>query len=400
MSIHRSWRVEPAVSTRSFRARRSSARPIHCADFRSDDRGSVAIAFSLATAAAAILVGVGIDYGRGIGAKQKLQTALDAAVLEATALEAISTPAATRDSRAASVFAASLANSGLTGALNTPLSVDVNGSVSASATATLPTTALQLTRVNTVRVSANSQAVMSPQPAAAPSNVTFALTGYSGWYWKQVNLYIHNPGDAADTVLASYTYQPVNLASATGTASAQYFDALSGALGDSTNDVSRAVSMGSTYDRAYLTMTVYSDGCAPGYAPSTSQSGGTTNYQCVVSGTRVQTGTRNGSPVYTTYTKTATPVVYSTNDASTAHNLFVGNSPATLSELPNNKRATIFQLARCSVSPVATYQSWEDTPWGNPLPGSWSQQDIFFTVTTNACALNANLKPPAPRLTN
>lgn len=366
-----------------------------CGKFRSDTRGSVAIVFSLATAAAALMVGAGIDYGRSIGAKQKLQTAVDAA-----ALAAANTPAATRGAKASNAFNASIANSGLTGTLD-PLTVNGDGSITATAHATLPTTTLQIARVATVNVSATSQAIMSPQPAAAPSNVTFALTGYSGWYWKQVNLYIHNPGDATDKVLASYTYQPVDLSRSTGTASAQYFDPGTGGLGESTTDVSRSVSMGATYNRAYLTMTVYSDGCAPGYAPTTAQSGSTTNVQCVVSGTKLQTGTKsNGSPKYTTYTKSATPVVYSTEDSSTAHNLFVGSTSGNLAALPNSRVATIFQLAVCGSSPVATYQSWEDTPWANPLPGSWSQQDIFFTVTTNSCALNANLKPPAPRLMN
>ncbi len=204
--------------------------------------------------------------------------------------------------------------------------------------------------------------------------------------WKQVNLYVHTAGASSDTLLASYVYQPVDLSYESGrgdgTTTATFLSGGSMVAGP----VNTPITLGSNYDNAYLTMTVYSDGCGPNYAPETSQSGSTTNYTCVLSGTTVTTGSGRNQTT-TTYTKTTSPVVYSTTNATQSRNLFVNGVNMYSTSTP----PSIMQLLPCPPQGTASLTSthaWEDTPYAGSLnTGSWLYQDIFFNVTTS-CATN------------
>jgi hypothetical protein len=145
------------------------------------------------------------------------------------------------------------------------------------------------------------------------------------------------------------------------------------------NAVTTPVIVGSLYDKIYLKMTVYSDGCGPGQAPNpnTPMNSNQNNFQCVTSGSTVNNKTVK---------KSASPTVFSTNDAATARNLFIGDPEV---DLPANKIPNIFTLIPCGVT---IQHAWEDTAYGpGPNPDqNWAQQDIFFKVKATACGINPN----------
>ncbi|MCB1536447.1 MAG: hypothetical protein KDJ44_17480 [Rhodoblastus sp.] len=317
---------------------------------------------------ATMLAGASIDYGRSISMKQKLQAAVDAALLAA-----IQAPAAERGAVATHILNASLSATGISASWTQPPTTNADGSLTGTAQGRLSTVFMQIARIDTMTASASTTVDMPSAQTA--SNVTFVLTGGYGWWWKRVDLYVHAVGATSDTLLASYVYQPVTLSAqngrGTGTTTANF--AFGGGM--VAGPVDSPVSMGSSYDNAYLKMTVYSDGCGPGMAGYATTSGSVTTQNCVASGTSVQTGVnRYGQPTYTTYTKTASPVAYGTNDASTARYLFVNGV-----QLPANSTPSIFTLLPCNQTST---HAWEDG-------GGWAQQDIFFNVATT-CSTNAN----------
>ena len=367
-----------------FRGRRAN---LH--DFNREESGSVVMTFSLSLLAVMTLIGAAIDYSRLVGTTAKLQAAVDGAMLAA-----VKAPVSTRASVANSMLQSALSGSGIAASWSTPPTLNADGSLSGQATGTVKTALLGLANISQMSTTASATVKIATVSSSTPSSVVFTLTGAYGWYWKQVDLYVHQPGASSNTLVASYFYQPVNLGYSNGrgngTVTAQF---LTGGVMVA-NAITTPVSLGSNYDNVFMQMTVYSDGCGPGMAPTTSQSTTTTNYNCVASGSRLQTGTnRYGQPTYTTYTKTTTPVVYSTSDPSTAHNLFIGNPEV---DLPNNAVPSIFTLLPCGQT---VQHAWEDTPWANPLPSTWSTQDIFFNVQAGSCAVNTSYQTTAPAIT-
>ncbi len=350
------------------------AQPLVHAVLREDD-GVVAVLFALALLPIMLFVGAGVDFLRVDRAQSELQQALDTATLAAT----------TNQSNAATINITNQPNTSLLQNATASWTKNADGSITGTADAQVPTTFLQLAHLNSIAIHASATA--TNQTARTPSTVIFTLTGAYGWYWKEIDLYVHTVGASSDTLLASYFYQPVDLSAqggrGTGTTTAQF---LSGGAMVS-GPVNTSVSPGTNYDNAYLTMTVYTDGCGPGMAPTTSQSGSTTNYKCVTSGTKTSR---------TTYTKTATPVIYSTSNAAQSRNLFVNGVNMYSATTP----PSIMQILPCAKgdTTATNTHAWEDTPYSGSLTGgSWSNQDIFFSIQTS-CASNTNYTG-IPRLT-
>ena len=169
--------------------------------FARDRRGSLSIAFAMTGLVATMLVGASIDYSRSIGMQQKLQSAVDTAMLAA-----VQASAANRTSVATQALNASLANSGISASWTTSPTLNGDGTMSGAVRGSLSTVFMSIAHVNSMSATASST-VEIPVPQTA-SNVTFSLTGAYGWWWKQVDLYIHTVGAASDTLLASYVYQP------------------------------------------------------------------------------------------------------------------------------------------------------------------------------------------------
>jgi Flp pilus assembly protein TadG len=172
-------------------------------------------------------------------------------------------------------------------------------------------------------------------PVPAPGQITFKLDYAYGWYWKRVTLWVHKPGDSADTQIASMVYQPTDKSGANGRGT-----------GSVTGSLNQTLDLG-VYDKIYLKMEVSTNGCPPGQAPN---SGG----QCK----RGESGS-----IYT----------IRTDDPNTSNHLFVNGK-----QLPANSSASVLQLFKCGQS---VSHAWEDG-------GGWSKQDIGFTVTATNCTQN------------
>lgn len=331
-----------------------------------EDSGAVAVALVVALVPILIMIGAAIDYQRAAGARVRLQAAVDAATL-AGAKEP------TADARAKAARDVLMSNVGELGvsdvAANFHDNVDstFTGVVSASA----PTAFLGIINVNTIGVSTSSRVGLTTTPVSTPTSLTFTARGATGWFWKNVRLWIHHPGDVADTAIATFEYQPSTL---TGGGSG----ATSGPLG-------APITLGSNYDNLYLTMEVSPDGCAPGYAPLHPDAIDSYNtaywdpYVCLPVGTP---GVVKNKSIYT----------MSTNDPTTANHLFVDGV-----QRPLGTSLTVANMSKCDAT---VRHAWEDTEIYTPGSDAWVDQDFLFDVKSGPCTSNPAMMSTtkAPRL--
>lgn len=186
---------------------------------------------------------------------------------------------------------------------------------------------------------------------------------------------MHYPGNATDTEVARWIYQPTDLRN--------------GGVGTVTGPIGTPIQLGTNYDKVYLTMLVSPDGCSPTQTPlhpEAMQNSDTTywpNYTCVAV-----------NPP--TVTKTETPYLMSTNDGATSNHLFVNNQ-----QLPLGQPLNIADLAKCNAT---VHHSWEDTLIYTPPSSSsdaWSKQDFIYDVVGGSCATNTEIltSERIPRLT-
>jgi hypothetical protein len=210
--------------------------------------------------------------------------------------------------------------------------------------------------------------------------VVFTFTGASGVWSKTLELYVHNPGEQGDTLLARYAYWYGATSSIKTTA--EYLN--NGQM--KPGPVSNVVHLGSTYDNAYLVQKVWRSDCALGWGAGAAQLDptGTLTVPCAQPGTGVNAYLGEEQP---------SPDVYRSDDAATSHNLFVNGTA-----LPFNVKPTIFTLLPCNQTVT---HDWEDSPWDpatSPLPqSSWNGQDFHFAIQTS-CAANANIQHAPTRL--
>lgn len=131
--------------------------------FASDLRGNIAVIFALALLPILSFVGAAIDYSMAARAKVKLTSALDTAVLVATAKTEITKSASTAQSDALNTFTGQLAALGMS---STSVTINVIDSVttrtaSGTATATVTTSFMGIFGYNTLGISASSTAAAS-----------------------------------------------------------------------------------------------------------------------------------------------------------------------------------------------------------------------------------------------
>lgn len=131
--------------------------------FASDRRGNIAVIFALALLPMLSFVGAAIDYSMAARAKVKLTSALDTAVLVATAKTEITKSASTAQSDALNTFTGQLAALSMS---STSVTINVVDSVttrtaSGTATATMTTYFMGIFGYNTLGISASSTAAAS-----------------------------------------------------------------------------------------------------------------------------------------------------------------------------------------------------------------------------------------------
>jgi Flp pilus assembly protein TadG len=131
--------------------------------FASDRRGNIAVIFALSLLPILSFIGAAIDYSMATRAKTKLTSALDTAVLVATAKTEITKSASTAQSDAQNAFTGQLAALSMT---STSVNITVTDSVttrtaSGTATATVTTYFMGMFGYKTLGVSASSTAAAS-----------------------------------------------------------------------------------------------------------------------------------------------------------------------------------------------------------------------------------------------
>ncbi len=439
------------------------------ASFRRDERGNVAMTFALALLPLSFFVSASIDFARLNDRKSEVQNAVDSAVLAALENAAGGTPsdAQVRASISAAIgkytdiilpqgtastvngATALVASNGSTCTYTTTVTPQtstcanttityVSGSPSTYTATVSGTIALPLWSSIAGTTPLNITATADVASSSAPSSTQFQLTNASGGYAKVVNLYVHNKNATSDTLLASYTYTPNNLSQSNsftggggiGNVVASFSDGTTTTWDNAGNVVSgtnEAVSLGTHYDDAYLTMAVYTDGCPAGLTPDPRVAN--SSFACVASGTSFTSSNSRSSQFAndtgnmsltntssssqfandddderktTTYTwrvtKQATAVVYSTQDPLSANHLFVMNAnraSVSTDDMPLGTNLPISLLIPCGKT---VYHSWEDTPWSasQAYTGTWAAQDIYFKVTGTVCSVNANYTNGAP----
>lgn len=330
--------------------------------WRHDENGAIVVIFALALVPLVAVMGAAVDYSRAAKLKTRVQEAVDSATLAglkgATPSERIAVANQVFASYGLSTQLASL----------TPTFVNnADGSLSGSATGTMPTSFMSLVKVVNVDIGAKATAV-TPPVVTTPSSLSFTADGASGWFYKEVKLWVHYPGDATDTNLATFVYQPVNLVTGPGS--------ITGPMGT-------PIALGSNFDKIYMTMLVGPDGCGPTQTPkyaaglADQDMSHRLNYQCVA--------LKAGKP------KTAPPYTLSTIDPATSNHLFVNSVQA-----PLGKIFSMTDLAKCNTT---VSQAWEDTQTYTPGSAAWEWQDFRFTVVGGACVTNTALKGgTGPRL--
>jgi len=346
-----------------LRAPNSSLRPLSVLGrWRNDESGAIIVIFALALVPIVAVMGAAVDYSRAAQLKTRVQEAVDSATLAglkgATPTERIAVANQVFASYGLSTQLASLTPSFVNNA---------DGSLSGSAAGTMSTSFMSLVKVVNVDIGAKATAVIPPV-VSTPASLSFTATGASGWFYKEVKLWVHYPGDATDTNLATFVYQPVNLVTGPG--------AISGPMGS-------PIALGSNFDKIYMTMLVGADGCGPTQTPKYAAGledqdmSHRLNYQCVA--------LRPGR------TKAVQPYTLSTIDPATSNHLFVNGVQA-----PLGKVFSMTDLAKCNTT---VSQEWEDTQAYTAGSGAWEWRDFRFTVAGGACVTNTALKAgTGPRL--
>lgn len=309
--------------------------------------------FALSLIPIMLLVGGAIDYQRAVNARGRMQAALDSATLAG----AKGASAQERYEIAAKFFTVNAESVGAE-SISASFGDNADGTFGGSATGTVKTTVMAIATVPSLQVRVNSAAAYSTTPTGTvPVSLTFVAKRATGWYYKEVTLFTHYPGDATDTKVASWVYQPTNLETASGTV---------------TGPLNTPIAIGGNYDNLYLTMLVSPDGCGAGQTPTDPNAFkgatpyNTTNFTC--------------SPESPSNPKNNHMFVFATNDPATVGHVFVDGVKQTA-----GSSYSLSQFVRCE---KLFTQAWEDT-YDDDGSAPWSDQDFVFDVTGGSCAANS-----------
>ncbi|QLP97607.1 MAG: hypothetical protein HZY79_09680 [Rhodoblastus sp.] len=365
--------------------------------FNTSENGNVAVIFALALVPIMAMLGAAVDYSAASTAKLNLQNAVDVAVL-AAAKEPDTTK---RNALGQAFMASNLRQSAVVSSFVT----NADGTVTGTASWNFPTSFSGFVGMSSIALGAKVTVDGIAQPPSA------LLQGdlRAGMVLEKIDLIVQNAGTTTETTLASYVYQMTSKNTSGGTLVASYNDGTGAMVA---GPLDKTITLQKNYQNLYLKMTVYEDGCGPGYVVAHDSTD--SNFKCAVAGSAYVS---NG---YTKYEKSKTgPVIYTTNpkdpaSAASSHNLFVQDmtgkvtpngktiktitvnvggvaKTVTMVMMPNNTKPSIFDILPCPSPPTASSSSGR-TRWngsGDP-PGGWSIQDFTFSVKSQTCAENVN----------
>lgn len=390
--------------------------------FLQNQRGSLAVIFSIALVPIVAMVGIAVEMGGISSTKVRLQTAADSASLGVAGQIAGSlvngTDYRTQAAGAVSSFVpnATIAEFHVCTTSSADCATSDRGTLVPGQVYTKAQYARPLVFGGVLRslgVSSGSTTVQATSVAVqanSATQATFTPLGAKGWYFKVISLWVHRPGASTDTLLASYVYQPqylyqngtVSLPNGTtisdgGKGTTTSYDANGNVVPSGTS-----VSLG-TYDNAYLISQVHFSPCPPGQKNSATKDPVT----CVLASTgktgpaytltnsatppAVSTGTSCSTSSSGASNVNAFDLTTSTADAGTACFLYINSKQMT----PNVK-PSVFAILPCNLATStnsAGVFAWEDS-------GGWATQDFFFSVSTTCQAGMGGYTNAQARLTN
>ncbi|OBQ63291.1 TadE/TadG family type IV pilus assembly protein [Mesorhizobium erdmanii] len=331
--------------------------------------GSMMPLFLLALAPIISAVGFSVDYTAAVQTRSNQQQALDSAILAITTMDTTST----LTQRQAVLQNTFVANGGLgTATLNSFVAGTTSTASTAQALATyaMPTSFMQIARINTVPIAVS--AAVSKPPALV--NATFKVTGVSGYWNKTMTLY--------GTAFAATTAKPLMTINYTY-----------GGTGDP-KGYGTTIANVITVDSTGKTVTTMAQKQVCKLVDSNTPSGAViqtdgfkTKYYCVdtmypANGTGAQIDVSQMGGLYLQMdVPSGNPKKLVSNDPLTSNRLYSGTkadtqSPIVYNEIPTGQIVDIFGLVPCGAT---GYQAWEDG--GSPVPAPVSNADFFYNVT-------------------
>ncbi|MBV9076357.1 MAG: pilus assembly protein [Methylobacteriaceae bacterium] len=170
-----------------------------------DERGAVALLFALVLVPLAGVIGAALDYSRATNVRSSMQRALDAAVLQG-----VQQRSDQQIATAQQVFASLFRQSSVT--LSGPTFTQSNGTLSGSASATVPTTVMRMLRFSSLTVATSSAAApgATAQPSTAvcilildPSSQALTVNSGAGINAPNCEMHVRSTGNSAAIFNAS-----------------------------------------------------------------------------------------------------------------------------------------------------------------------------------------------------
>ncbi|MER8712588.1 TadE/TadG family type IV pilus assembly protein [Mesorhizobium sp. M1295] len=339
--------------------------PLSARKFLNSVSGSFAPMLAILLMPMVAALGFSIDYTSAVSTRASMQNALDAASLSITTLETTTTLA----DRQVKLQESYLANGGQgTAKLDSfVVATDGTASIKASAGFAMPTSFMQIAKINTVQVGVASAVTKRPALVEA----TFKVDNISGYWNKTMTLYGTKFAETTANKLMKidYTYNGYGDPKGYGTASVYTVNGTTTTLVQ--QQVCATTTVLSFYGLPRTTITQtdsygrkYATTCVSTMYPATSAG-------AVIDVSQMdQLYLRMDVP-------SGNPSVLKSNDPATSNRLYADGV-----EIANGETVDIFTLVPCGQS---SKQAWEDG--GNPVPAAISNADFFYTVT-GKCAFN------------
>ena len=306
-------------------------------------------------------VGFSVDYTSAVTTRSDMQNALDAAIISITTLPT-TTSFADRQTALQQAYAA---NAGQGTATLTSVNVDSFGAATFAATASypMPTSFMQVARIDTVQVGVGSTVRKTP----ALVQTSFKIGRASGWWNKTITLYGTQFGQTTPQKLMQISYAYNGAGDPKG-------------YGTTTVYTVNGTKLTQVQQQVCNTSKVKNFNSAPAGA-ILQTSGNGTNYQttCTTSPSSGSGAVIDVSLMDKLYLEmdvpSGSPTVLKSNDPATSNRLFMGPTEATMVEVGAGQTVDIFTAVPCNQTST---QAWEDG--GSPVPEAYTDTDFTYTV--------------------
>ncbi|MER9563887.1 TadE/TadG family type IV pilus assembly protein [Mesorhizobium sp. M0571] len=350
--------------------------PLSARKFLKSVGGSFAPMLAILLIPMVAALGFSIDYTSAVSTKALMQNALDAASLSITTLATTTSLA----DRQVSLQDSYLANGGQgTAKLDSfVVAADGTASIKASAGFAMPTSFMQIAKINTVQVGVASAVTKRPALVQA----TFKVDKISGYWGKTMTLYGTKFGDTVANKLMKITYAYNNFGDPKGYGTSTVYTV----NGTTSTMVQQQVCTTAIVISFYglpTTTIVQTDSYGRKYATTCV----TTTFPATGAGAVIDVSLMDQLYLQMDVPSAASanppqPTVLKSNDPATSNRLYMGTSPTDMVEVATGQVVDIFTAVPCGQTSL---QAWEDG--GNPVPAAVSNADFSYFVT-GKCAFN------------